>query len=78
MALISDNFRSYARWDGTGEVPDEDKAKLKRIIKRAHQAGCPIRFWNAPDTPNAWKKLYKLGVDIINTDNVAECVTAMK
>ena len=78
VALISDNFRSYARWDGTGEVPDEDKAKLKRIIKRAHQAGCPIRFWNAPDTPNAWKKLYKLGVDIINTDNVAECVTAMK
>ncbi len=78
VALISDNFRSYARWDGTGDVPDDDKAKLKRIIKRAHDTGCPIRFWNAPDTPDAWKKLYKLGIDIINTDKVAECAAVMK
>lgn len=78
IALISDNFRSYARWDGTGDVPDDDKAKLKRIIKRAHDTGCPIRFWNAPDTPEAWKKLHKLGIDIINTDKVAECAAAIK
>ncbi len=78
VALISDNFRSYARWDGTGDVPDDDKAKLKRIIKRAHDTGCPIRFWNAPDTPEAWKKLHKLGIDIINTDKVAECAAAVK
>lgn len=78
VALISDNFRSYARWDGNGEISDEDKAKLKRIIKRAHEAGCPIRFWNAPDTPNAWKQLRKLGVDVINTDHVTECVEAVR
>ena len=78
VALISDNFRSYARWDGTGDVPDDDKAKLKRIIKRAHETGCPIRFWNAPDHPEAWKKLYKLGIDVINTDKVAECAAAVK
>ncbi|MBO0939979.1 phosphatidylinositol-specific phospholipase C/glycerophosphodiester phosphodiesterase family protein [Fibrella sp. HMF5335] len=78
VALISDNFRSYARWDGTGEIGDDDKAKLKRIIKRAHEAGCPIRFWNAPDNPVAWKQLRKLGVDVLNTDKVAECVAAVK
>jgi glycerophosphoryl diester phosphodiesterase len=78
VALISDSFRSYSRWDGTGEIGEEDKAKLKRIIKRAHQAGCPIRFWNAPDTPNAWKQLRKLGVDILNTDKVAECVAEVR
>ena len=78
VALISDNFRSYARWDGTGEISDDDKAKLKRIIKRAHEAGCPIRFWNAPDNPVAWKQLRKLGVDIMNTDKVAECVAAVR
>lgn len=72
VALISDNFRSYARWDGTGDISDEDRAKLKRIIKRAHDAGCPIRFWNAPDNANAWKQLRKLGVDVINTDKVAD------
>lgn len=78
VAIISDNFRSYARWDGTGEIGDDDKAKLKRIIKRAHEAGCPIRFWNAPDNPVAWKQLRKLGVDIMNTDKVAECVAAVR
>lgn len=78
VVLISDNFRSYARWDGTGDVPDDDKAKLKRIIKRAHDTGCPIRFWNAPDTPDAWKKLRKLGIDVINTDKISEYRAAVK
>ena len=78
VALVSDNFRSYSRWNGLGDVPDDDKAKLKRIIKRAHDAGCPMRFWNAPDTPDAWKKLRKLGIDIINTDHVAECAATVK
>jgi glycerophosphoryl diester phosphodiesterase len=78
VALISDSFRSYSRWDGTGEIGEADKAKLKRIIKRAHQAGCPIRFWATPDNANAWKQLRKLGVDILNTDHVAECTAAVK
>jgi len=78
VALISDNFRSYSRWDGTGELPDADRDKLKRVIKRAHSDNKPIRFWAIPDTPNAWKQLKKLGVDIINTDKVTEATTAMK
>lgn len=78
VALISDNFRSYSRWDGTGELPDIDRDKLKRVIKRAHSDNKPIRFWAIPDTPNAWKQLKKLGVDIINTDKVTEATTAMK
>lgn len=78
VALISDNFRSYSRWDGTGELSDEDRDKLKRVIKRAHSDGKPIRFWAIPDTPNSWKQLKKLGVDVINTDKVAEAVQAMR
>lgn len=78
VALISDNFRSYSRWDGTGELPDADRDKLKRVIKRAHSDNKPIRFWAIPDTPNAWKQLKKLGVDIISTDKVTEATTAMK
>ncbi|MVM32741.1 glycerophosphodiester phosphodiesterase [Spirosoma sp. HMF4905] len=78
VALISDNFRSYSRWDGTGDIPDADRDKLKRVIKRAHSDNKPIRFWAIPDTPNGWKQLKKLGVDIINTDKVAECVQAMR
>lgn len=78
VALISDNFRSYSRWDGTGDLSDADRDKLKRVIKRAHSDGKPIRFWAIPDTPNAWKQLRKLGVDIINTDKVTEAVQALR
>ena len=78
VALISDNFRSYSRWDGTGDLPDLDREKLKRVIKRAHNDNKPIRFWAIPDTPNAWKQLKKIGVDIINTDKVAEATAALK
>ena len=78
VALISDNFRSYSRWDGTGDLPDLDREKLKRVIKRAHSDNKPIRFWAIPDTPNAWKQLKKIGVDIINTDKVAEATAALR
>lgn len=78
VALISDNFRSYSQWDGVSELSDLDRDKLKRVIKRAHGDSKPIRFWAIPDTPNGWKQLKKLGVDIINTDKVAECVQAMR
>jgi len=78
VALISDNFRLYSRWDGTGTISDMDREKLKRVIKRAHSDNKPIRFWAIPESANAWKQLKKLGVDIINTDNVAEAVQAMR
>jgi len=78
VALVSDSFMSYSRWNGTGELSEQDEDKLKRVIKRAHKDGKPIRFWAIPDTPNAWKKLKKIGVDIINTDKVAEATETLK
>lgn len=78
VAMISDNFQSYSRWDGLGDLSSEDRDKLKRVVKRAHSDNKPFRFWAAPDTPNSWKQLRKLGVDIINTDKVSEAVGAIK
>lgn len=78
VALISDNFSSYSRWNGEGDIPSDDRDKLKRVLKRAHNDNKPFRFWAIPDNPNAWKQLKKLGVDVINTDKVAECVQVMR
>ena len=78
IALISDNFTSYSQWDGNGDISKGDKDKLKRVIKRAHSDNKPFRFWAIPDTPNAWKQLKKVGVDIINTDKVTEAVQAIR
>lgn len=78
IALISDSFQGYSRWDGTGKLPDADREKLRRVIRRAHDDGKPIRFWAIPDVPNAWKQLRKVGVDVINTDKVAEATAFLK
>jgi alkaline phosphatase len=78
VAMISDNFQSYTRWNGTGDLSSEDRDKLKRVIKRAHSDGKLVRFWAIPDQPDAWKSLKKLGIDIINTDHVAEAAKAIR
>ena len=72
VTMISDNFSTYSKWKGSGEIPEEDKVKLKNLIAQAHKLNKPIRFWGAPDTEACWKQLVELGADIINTDKIAE------
>lgn len=78
VAMISDNFATYSKWKGLGEISEADKTKLSTLIKSAHQIGKPIRFWNAPDNEASWKLLHDLGADIINTDRVAEATKFFK
>ncbi|WP_129713974.1 glycerophosphodiester phosphodiesterase [Pedobacter sp. SYP-B3415] len=73
VVMISDNFKKSSAWNGAGQLPAADQVALKKIIDDAHLKGKPVRFWNAPDTEEAWKQLAELGVDIINTDRVSEC-----
>jgi hypothetical protein len=75
VTMISDNFVTYSRWGGNGEIPAEDRAKLKMVIENAHKLNKPIRFWGAPDTKECWQQLHDLGADIINTDKISECKT---
>jgi hypothetical protein len=32
-----------------------------------------LRLWASPDNGDSWKLQQQLGIDIINTDKVAEC-----
>lgn len=72
VALISDNFANSSKWNGIGEILQTDVKKLKQITEAAHQLKKPVRFWGAPDGRQAWQKLRGLGVDVINTDKVAD------
>lgn len=78
VTMISDNFATYSKWKGQGEIPAEDKEKLQKVIEQAHKLGKPIRFWGAPDTESCWKQLRALGADIINTDKIVESKTFFK
>ncbi len=78
IALFSDNFRKYAQWNGKGILTVKEKAKVDSVVSMVHALGKPIRFWNAPDTINAWYQFMLAGVDFINTDYPAECGTFFK
>lgn len=72
VPLISDNWRSQFDWFGSGPMPSEVHDKLYGITKKAHEAGCLVRFWGIPPREDLWKALREAGVDLINTDNLAQ------
>lgn len=71
IRLISASFQSYSKWNGKEPLKDADKKKLVTLIESAHAIEKPFRFWAIPDFENGWRTMMELGVDIINTDDVA-------
>ena len=70
MPLISDRWSSHFRWRGKGPMPLDERAKLQKIVSRAHRAGRRVRFWGTPDDPIVWKELKRAKVDLMNADDL--------
>jgi hypothetical protein len=71
MPMISDSWRSEFTWNGTGEMPSAEHAKLIELVDKAHTAGRVVRFWETPENENLWRELRADGVDLLNTDQLA-------
>jgi hypothetical protein len=71
MPWISDSWKNHFQWDGSGDMPADEQAKLADMVKRAHARGRKIRFWAAPDRLETWRALSAAHVDLINTDDLA-------
>lgn len=70
VPLVSDSWSNHFRWRGRGPMPEAEQALLRRFVAQAHGQGRLLRFWAAPDRPEAWKVLHEAGVDLINTDDL--------
>jgi hypothetical protein len=75
IPLISDKWTSHFFWQGTGEMPERERQKLRDIVEIAHQRGQRVRFWATPDDRSqareaVWRELVLAGVDLINTDDL--------
>ncbi len=68
---ISADWRSVFHWNGSGAMPAAERQQLNSIVRRAHEQGRQVRFWDAPDFPNFWRTARAAGVDLINTDDLA-------
>lgn len=67
---VSDNWQKVFKGKWTGPISAPDARKLAALVTQAHAQGRRIRFWNTPDTPEAWRLLADAGVDLINTDHL--------
>lgn len=72
VPLISDNWSKQFKWRGTGALPDEERKKLRDLVSQTHTQGRRLRLWAAPDNEAGWKELLAAGVDMLNTDHLAE------
>jgi hypothetical protein len=72
MPWVSDNWTKLFQWKGDGKMPVEERAKLKDFVASAHRHGRLVRFWATPEKPELWAELRAAGVDLINTDKLAE------
>jgi N-acyl-D-amino-acid deacylase len=69
---ISSSWSSTFRWNGHGQIPENEKLRLKEIAAKARAKGCRLRFWGSPDNPDFWREMMADGVDLINTDKLPE------
>jgi hypothetical protein len=78
MPVISDNYKNYFKWNGTGLMPTKEFKELQAMTAAAHAEGKKFRLWAIPDRPEAWKALQDAGVDLINTDRLAALSAFMR
>lgn len=78
ISMISTDFRKYAQWNGKGILTKPEYEKVVSLRDAVHAQGKKIRFWAAPDFPNAWTRLMALKIDILGTDNVIGLATFLK
>ena len=70
--LVSDSWSNHFKWRGRGAMPPEELTKLNAMVAKAHEQHRRLRFWAAPDNESTWEQLAASGVDLINTDKLAE------
>jgi hypothetical protein len=70
MPMISDNWTSHFKWRGDGEMPAEERRKLKAVVDKVQGAGRIVRFWGTPENEAVWRELRSARVDLIGTDQL--------
>lgn len=78
IVMLSDDLKDYTHWNGMTPLADSDYRRLESMVQYAHRLQKKIRFWDAPDSTNAWNELMRLHVDYINTDHIPELASFLQ
>ncbi len=69
---ISDSWTTAFKWRGEGPMPNDERDKLREIVRKAHLHGRRVRFWATPEKVSVWKELLAADVDLIGADRLNE------
>ena len=70
VPVVSENYKAFFTWDGSGEMPADQLKKMRGIIEEVHKEGKLFRWWGAPDTETFKRLFIKEGVDLVGADNL--------
>ncbi|MDX1385845.1 MAG: phosphatidylinositol-specific phospholipase C/glycerophosphodiester phosphodiesterase family protein [Thermoanaerobaculia bacterium] len=70
VPLVSDSWGRHFGWDGRGEMPAEQRRRLRSAVALAHRQGRRVRFWNVPHHAEVWCELLAAGVDYVSVDDL--------
>lgn len=70
LTFFSDSYRLHFKWNGAGQMPPDERSRLRDMVAQAHARDLLFRLWATPDTPQMWSELLDAGADLINTDDL--------
>lgn len=68
--LCSEPWTRRFRWNGSGSMPEAERAELRRVLLRVHAQGRRMRFWRLPAKVECWRVVQDAGLDVLHTDDV--------
>jgi len=72
FTMASCKYSHLLRWTGKGPMPFYERQRLCTYVAMAHIMGSKVRLWASPENKIVWDELLKCGVDLINTDRLAD------
>jgi hypothetical protein len=77
MPVVSDNWSKYFEWNGTGEMPADERMVLHEFAEKAKNDGYLLRFWGTPNRTTeirntVWNELNEAKVGLIGVDHLEE------
>lgn len=78
MPWISESWQTHFVWRGSGELSENDAAKLKEMVQNVHAQKRKLRFWATPDSEAGWITCWSAGVDFLNTDRPVDLAKWMR
>ncbi len=72
VPVVSERYGKLFGWNGRGQMPPAELARLQALTAQVNAQGKRLRFWATPEQPELWRVLLAQGVGLIGTDQLTK------